>query len=186
MTVSGLTIRNGKGAAEGGGIRCEGSALALRDVVLDGNAASSGGGLYASACAIDVATTRFSGNNAEDYGGGAFLVGSTGQITGSTFTINKGVWGGGLTLQEGAVALRTSNVTNNQAALQGGGLFLGASSEITGTVFDGNSSGWTAGGISSTSTALPCAATRSRTARRSTTAAASTSTCRPPRWPTTS
>jgi CSLREA domain-containing protein len=72
LTASGLTIRNGRTASSGGGIRNEG-ALDLSNATVAGNetTASFGGGISNSGTAtMSIANVTISGNRAEGDGGG--------------------------------------------------------------------------------------------------------------------
>ena len=108
VSVARFTIRGGASSAAGGGRRCEGSSLGVRDTLVTKNPAASGGGLYATGCAVTIAGVQIAENTAEDYGGGALLVNSTGEISGSTIRDNQGEWGGGLTLRDGTVTVRST------------------------------------------------------------------------------
>src|SRR4029079_8446867 len=53
--------------------------------------------------------------------------------------------GGGLTLRDGTVTVRSTSFSNNRAVLQGGGLFIGSNSVFDGCTCDGNQSSGTGG-----------------------------------------
>src|SRR5262249_5130348 len=107
VTISGLTIANGKVADFGAGIESEGS-LTLSNSTLTGNSAGSGGG------------------------GVYFVVNNTGaaslSVSGDTFTNNTGASGAGLfssvTNRSGSVSVTVSNstFTGNTATAAGGAI----------------------------------------------------------------
>jgi hypothetical protein len=114
--LTGLTVRDGKDAEHGGGIRLTSAgALTLQDCVITANEAVYGGGLSLAPGGEAVLTgTTIQGNSASE-GGGGVEVGE----------------GGSLELGEGAL------VTGNSARWFGGGVWLDGAS-LTGGVVSGN------------------------------------------------
>jgi hypothetical protein len=147
VIVEGLTIRNGKTAVSGGGLRCQASKLTLILDVLAGNHAAGGGGLYASGCVLDIGRTRFTSNQAGDLGGGALLESCAGSVHDNEFLGNQGVNGGGLSIREGTLTVLRNTFRTNAAELRGGGLYHDASGEVAGNTFQDNDAGWTGGGV---------------------------------------
>lgn len=148
VRVEGFTIRGGNnGGSAGGGVRCEVSTLGLTGDVLRDNRARGGGGLYASACSLEVADTRFEANDGTDRGGGALLVDSSGEVSGSSFEQNSAVHGAGVQVVGGSLALRGNQMKNNTAGLRGGGLYLDSDGLVEDNVIADNTAGWTGGGV---------------------------------------
>ncbi|HEU5055594.1 MAG TPA: hypothetical protein VFU21_03690 [Kofleriaceae bacterium] len=147
VRVAGFTIRGGANRGAGGAIRCEVSGLSLiADVVRD-SAARGGGGLYASACDLEVVDSEFLGNRGADRGGGALLVESSGEVSGSRFEGNLAVNGAGLLVLGGTVALRGNQMRDNTAELRGGGLYHESDGPVEDNLLAGNTAGWTGGGV---------------------------------------
>ena len=84
--VSGLTIANGSGAGNGGGISNSGTLLLSNCAVLNNIAAGSGGGAM-NAGTLTIAGCTFAGNQATGYGGALRNVGSI-TASDSTFSNN--------------------------------------------------------------------------------------------------
>ena len=127
VEITGVTLRGGSVATDGGGIRSKGH-LALTESVLAGNAAGDhGGGLLVDAnnavAELDGVIVR--DNRAKRTGAG---LGNRGTLTLSRVTVDGnaadgeagGLWNGGL------VTLRGVTLSGNRAAGMGGGQFAGA------------------------------------------------------------
>ncbi len=147
VTLEGFTIRNGKTVDEGGAIRCESSTLRVLGSVIATSAAQGGGGLYATACVLDVSWSAFNDNDGGERGGGALLVGSSGELRSNKFADNKGINGGGLHSIDGSVVIRSNEFRTNHAVLRGGGLYHDSDGLVDANMIIGNDAGWTGGGI---------------------------------------
>jgi hypothetical protein len=147
VTLEGFTIRNGLGAAEGGGLRCERSTVALQDSALVGNRGAGGGGLFATACALDLHGTHVEDNDGDRTGGGALVIDSSATVRASVFVGNRGVNGAGLAVYDSSLTLEDNELRANLAGLRGGGLYLASEGTIAGNRFLDNSAGWTGGAI---------------------------------------
>jgi hypothetical protein len=147
VRLEGFTIRGGDHGSAGGGVRCEVSTLSLVGDVVRDNRARGGGGLYASACSVEVADSRFEGNQGADRGGGALLVNSSGEVSGSLFEQNGAVHGAGVQVVGGTVALRGNQMRSNAAGLRGGGIYLDSDALVEGNLIADNTAGWTGGGV---------------------------------------
>jgi large repetitive protein len=140
VTISGLTIKNGKPARDGGGIYNIGT-LTLNKSTVSGNTAnySNGGPLLS--------------------GGGIYNIGTLG-LTNSTVSSNttNGGWGGGI-YNAGTMTLTNSTISGNHASGFGGGIYVvgGAVQLYNATIAynraDSDSSGNGDGAASSTRTA---------------------------------
>ncbi len=147
VEVRGFTIQRGSTAAEGGGVRCQDSRLALRDSVVADSRGAGGGGLFAQGCRLDVTATRFERNDGGARGGGALLVDSAGAVVDSQLLANRATEGAGAASLGGSVELRGGAVRANIAGLRGGGLYHASDAAITDAVIADNTAGWTGGGL---------------------------------------
>ena len=148
VTVRGLTLRNGRNAGAGGGVRCTQSRLVINASVIASNVADGGGGLYASFCALTVTGTLFQNNDGNSRsGGGAWVVDSSGAIDSSRFLGNQAELGGGVAIVEGTLVLRDSEIRDNVGAVRGGGLYHSSNAAVLRTTIADNSSNWIAGGV---------------------------------------
>lgn len=148
VTVRGLTLRNGRSAGPGGGIRCTSSKLTVNTSVIRDSRGAGGGGLYATGCALSVTGTRFENNNGgSGMGGGAWVASSSGVIATSKFLSNRGELGGGVAVVEGTMVLRDSEIRGNIGAVRGGGLYHSSNAAVLRTKILGNTSNWIGGGV---------------------------------------
>ena len=147
VRIEGFTIRGGDHGSSGGGVRCEVSTLSLTGDIVRDNRARGGGGLYASACSLEIAATRFENNDGADRGGGALLVNSSGEVSGSSFEGNSSVNGAGVQVVGGSVVLRGNQMKSNTAELRGGGLYHDSDGLVEDNVIADNTAGWTGGGV---------------------------------------
>ncbi|MEX1253945.1 MAG: CSLREA domain-containing protein [Dehalococcoidia bacterium] len=127
MEIAGVTVRNGGGVADGGGIRFDGGTLRLTAVVVSGNAATDGGGIFNGIDGtLTVGESIVSGNSAELRGGGVWNSGEA-TITKSAVTENTaGFAGGGLMNIGGTLSATNVTVSGNTAVDLAGGIFSGA------------------------------------------------------------
>lgn len=148
VTVRGLTFTNGSTSGPGGGIRCSASRLIVNTSVVTENEADGGGGLYATSCALTVAGSRFANNDGNSrWGGGAWVVGSSGTIRNSRFIGNRAERGGGVAIEEGTLVLRDSVLRRNVGAVRGGGLYHSSNAAVLRTSILDNTSNWIGGGV---------------------------------------
>ncbi len=159
-TLSGLTIRDGDGGPQGGGIAVGlGAALNLGSVIVTANVAISGAGIYSqgNTTLADVrltgngdATTVTGGglnnsgsatltrvtvdNNTATRGAGIYSIGPALTIDNSTISGNVGTGtaqGGGLYTNQTGYVITNSTIAYNSAAFGGGGLYTAASNAIS-------------------------------------------------------
>ncbi|MBP9663464.1 MAG: hypothetical protein KBD94_02505, partial [Pyrinomonadaceae bacterium] len=130
VTLSGLTIRNGKlpdnGNASNGGALFSQFTLTIADCAFANNQTGShGGAINASAAALLISNSTFSNNRAGTaYSGGAIMAGVASgiQINNSHFSDNTAHYGGAIAAAYGTDTFITdSTFTNNQALLGNGG-----------------------------------------------------------------
>ncbi|HEX9003298.1 MAG TPA: choice-of-anchor Q domain-containing protein [Blastocatellia bacterium] len=142
VTISGLTISNGKTTSgQGGGILNNGT-LSLTNCILSGNQASAsvaqGGGIYSATGTLNVSNCTLSGNTSSSNnnisgnnlgGGGIFVGNGVVNITGSTFSGNTSTnvggsgshGGGGLYLEAGTLNISNSTLSGNTVSNGAGG-----------------------------------------------------------------
>ena len=158
LTLSGLTIQNGK-SSSGGGVYADGN-ITVTNCIFDSNEAPTGGGLSGST--VTATNCTFKNNEASSSGGGIYGV-SPVTVTDCNFDSNRATNGGGVygstiitincnfesnlaTNNGGGVYGRIVTATNcifksNRATDGGGGAYVGTSScSITATdcIFENN------------------------------------------------
>jgi hypothetical protein len=112
-TVSGNSAGGGGG---GGGIFSSGGPLTLSNSVVSGNSAGFGGGIWNSNGTVNVINSTISGNNATPYGGGGISnVSSTLNVINSTISGNNSADAGGGIYNSGTSNLFNSTIAFNQA-----------------------------------------------------------------------
>lgn len=122
VTISALTIANGRDVAQGGGIRNSGT-LTLNNCAVTGNTAPQGGGiendgtLTMTNCTVSNNTQTGTG-----FGGGMAIFGPTTTLTNCTFSNNQAVGdGGAIDLEAGTLTLTNCTIANNQSTGSGSG-----------------------------------------------------------------
>jgi len=168
ITMSGLTVRNGRPVSGNGG----GGAVTTRDAVitLTGNTFGAnaalerykyGGGAYIASGSGEITLTGNSfDNNTADYGGaGAVVRSNTGTILlfQNTFTDNvdpNWVGGGAYIVTSGSVTLEKNIFSRNSSLIWGGGLLCLADTAVAlmNNTFDTNSGGTGSGAYISSNT----------------------------------
>jgi CSLREA domain-containing protein len=155
MTVSGVTLQNGRlttSGGQGGGIFLAGTqtfVLSNSSVLNDSltGASSSGGGIAVLAGQLTLMNTTVGGNSGVGAGGGLFLSSTvTAAVSNSTFSSNSANGGGGLggaiRLSNGATLTATnSTFATNSSGFTGGAIENGGASgglTITNSTFSGN------------------------------------------------
>jgi uncharacterized protein (TIGR03437 family) len=136
VTISDLTISNGK-ATTGGGIASSSSLTLTRCAVINNNApddtvfGGAGGGVFVSGRTASFTDCTFSGNTGGSFGGAIYIVDADTTISGCTINENSsGGFGGGIEydlLISSSAKLRVSNSTisgNRNSSGFGGGLYL--------------------------------------------------------------
>jgi hypothetical protein len=130
LRVTGLTLRNGKYAGNGGGLYAAvgdaGTVSIEANTIKDNTASfSRGGGVYVYALEGTVALTsnRIEGNASGDYGGGVHVSspGGTVALTNNTIVSNTSSLGGGVCFEYGSTAFLKRNLFEGNI---GGGVYL--------------------------------------------------------------
>lgn len=135
VTISGLTIRNGKtGFDYGGGILNQGS-LALTSCVLSGNVSGYWGGGIFNFGVLTLTSCTITGNSAMSGGAGIANVNGTLSITGCTVSNNilTSNIGGGLAIEGGHTTIGKSTFSGNTAG-DGSGGAIGMLADATLTI----------------------------------------------------
>ena len=133
VTMTALTIRNGKDNYGGGGGISNDGTLILEDAEVVSNTASYGGGIYNNGVLTLTRTTVAS--NQSDQGGGIYHEsGARLVIRESTIRDNvaaNGGSGGGLFVNGGTVTVERSTISGNQADDQSGAFHVQGSATVT-------------------------------------------------------
>jgi hypothetical protein len=157
VTLSGLTIANGKAPADGispesgGGIYSYGRELTIANCAISGNSSqNNGGGISCfgagfGASQVSIINSTLSGNSAPA-GGAAYVdgigfygyAGSVLRVTNSTISGNTASGGGGI-YNVGGLTITNSTISGNSATVDGGGILNLGSSTINNSTLSGNS-----------------------------------------------
>lgn len=146
--ISGLTIEDGNGGLQGGGIENKGT-LTVTNCTFSDNATSDFGAAISNGGTLTVASSIISGNHAVDgFGGGIGNqgIGTSLTITDSTISGNTSEeGGGGIFINGGTVAIANSTISGNTGGTVasggfGGGIYANeATMAITNSTISGNS-----------------------------------------------
>ncbi len=119
VTLKNLTIVNGKGGWESGGVYTSGDII-IKNCIISNNSASNGGGFYHYGNVV-VTNSIFS-NNSGEYSGGGFYNHGNAVVTNSTFSNNSANYGdGGGFYNYGNAVVTNSTFSNNSVKYDGGG-----------------------------------------------------------------
>ncbi|GJL65577.1 MAG: hypothetical protein NPIRA05_05480 [Nitrospirales bacterium] len=170
VTISGLTIQNGRGGSmlSGGGVNIvEGSTLELRDsIVRDNETSAPGGGiandgsLYLLRSTVrdnkipndsTVETPPQGGGGGTQHSGAGIMnfLGADLTIENSTITGNFTTRGGGIRNAGGTMEIRNSTISGNTARIRGGGLMNYGDADISFTTITDNQARSTPGNAAS-------------------------------------
>jgi predicted outer membrane repeat protein len=141
LTLSGVTIANGGGTAQGGGISVDSNtALIVSDTTFNGNSADMrGGAIFVSGLAsLTVDSSTFTGNLAGNIGG-AIHNGGTAMVTRSTFIDNSAsIGGGGAISTNGQMTAVDDTFVGNATSSDGGAISDLASITVINSTFSTN------------------------------------------------
>src|SRR5436309_1818998 len=122
VSISGLTIANGKANPWGGGIQ-NAATLAVNDCIISGNSTDGdGGGIYNTGT-ITLNNCTISGNTAFD---GAGIRDESGAVTANNCTVSSNACmfnGGGIFGYQDTITLNNCTVSSNSAPQYGGGIY---------------------------------------------------------------
>jgi len=150
VVISGVTIRNGSGVPQGGGILNEATLTLINSTVVNNNA-DDGGGIFNDGGMVTLTDSTLSGNTAY-FSGGGIKNDNGGVMTLTNSTINDNsattVDGGGID-NLGTARLASSTVSDNSAGHDGGGIdnWTNTTVELTNSTVSGNTAGNDGGGI---------------------------------------
>lgn len=144
VTISGLTIRNGRAsgsspAGDGGGIYSDHATLTLNSCAVSGNSAEQlGGGIVnnsfgSGSATLTINNSTLSGNSAVSFGGGGiFSDGRGGNVIvtinnstlsgNSTSNVGGGIWNDGNS-GSATLTIKNSTLSGNSSGSNGGGIF---------------------------------------------------------------
>ncbi len=152
VTLSGMTLADGKAIGGNGGAILGNGALTILDSTISGNTATNvgatgyGGGI--SGGQLTLIRSTVTGNTAENDGGG---IESSGPLTviDSTISGNTALsFGGGIALFSGPADFTNSTIQGNDAGNAGGGIFnSGGTISLAGTTVSGNTAVDSGGGL---------------------------------------
>jgi hypothetical protein len=129
LTLSEVNISSNNATGNGGGVYNENGSLTIERSNFLSNVGAMGGGVYSTGGNLTIDSSTFAGNLAEDKGAGVYSSDNAADIVSSTFSGNIAeVSGGGLFLHPGGTStasVRHSTITLNNA-LTGGGIAVGA------------------------------------------------------------
>jgi hypothetical protein len=151
LTVTGVTITNGRTAGLGGGIQNAGRLIVDNSKITQNNAGNGGGVANAAGATATISGTLISQNTTTGVGGGGiinfgFLTVFQGNILNNTAPIN----GGGVNTQPGGVSnINQTSVNNNTSGGAGGGLSNLGTTNLNGSQVRRNIAGAPGGGIAS-------------------------------------
>lgn len=142
LTLSGVTIANGKLASSGGGIGvAAGANLSVSRTVFNSNSAGNGGAISVTAGAtLAVDESTFAGNTTTGVGGGAIINFGTATISNSTFANNRAPINGGAvnTQPAGTTTVVNSTFAGNTSAGLGGATSNLGTTNLLDSTFSGN------------------------------------------------
>jgi CSLREA domain-containing protein len=157
VSISGVTIRNGKTADNGGGINNDHGILTLTNSIVSGNNSGSiGGGIFNISPAVTTLINSTVSGNTANIGGGISNVGGTVTLFISTVSGNTAFTeGGGIGNAQGPLTVSNSTVSGNLSS-NGGGIsntFLGSAMTLVNSTVSGNRANNNGGGIYNTAVA---------------------------------
>ena len=120
VTISDLTVSNGRSSGGGGGILNSGT-LTINNCSISNNTAAGGGGGIAGSGILNINDSTISGNAAE-FGAGLSVIATT-TLTNTTISSNRAVTNGGGIQNLGPITLSSVTVYRNTAQSSGGGIF---------------------------------------------------------------
>ncbi|MEO0605521.1 MAG: hypothetical protein AAF211_29085 [Myxococcota bacterium] len=140
LTLSALTLRQGRASTSGGAIFASNGAVRLAGVRLDDNRTPvDGGAVMAVASSLLVQASAVVGNHAGGNGGGLAMVDGCAEVQFTAFDDNTSQGrGGGLSASGSSVSVISGRFDGNRAASVGGALQVEGPLEITGTGFTAN------------------------------------------------
>jgi hypothetical protein len=138
VTLTNVSIRNGRNSASGGGAIANGGMLTVTNSTFSGNSARFAGAIDNSGT-LTVTNSIFSDNRTNNTvrGGGGINNSGTLTVTNSIFSATLGYYGGAI--ENGStLTVSSSTFSGNSAAQFGGAIANGGTLTITNSTFSGN------------------------------------------------
>ncbi|MBI2887938.1 MAG: right-handed parallel beta-helix repeat-containing protein, partial [Chloroflexi bacterium] len=152
VDIAGVTIRNGKGLSEGGGI-LNGGVLSITKSIVSSNTAGTGelsgnGGGILNNGTLAIQDSIVSSNLSGVYGGGIYNLSGSFTMTGSTLRDNIGGYGGAIRSESSTTTISSSTISDNTASFASGGGILSVygTLTVTGSTISDNNALMAAGG----------------------------------------
>lgn len=146
LTLQGFTVQGGD-ADVGGGARCDGATLRVRQSIFTANTAGVAGGLGATACEVVLSGNTWTDNESNNQGGAVYVDQSDTDVDGDVFENNRSWHGGALMALGGSLRVTASTFTGNFSQGLGGALEAWGAVVLSGNTIVGNSALYTGGGI---------------------------------------
>ncbi|MEZ4592421.1 MAG: Ig-like domain-containing protein [Chloroflexota bacterium] len=137
VTLTNLTLQNGRAATAGGAVRSGGN-LVISDAVLRHNSANADGGALSVTGNLTLTNTEVLSNTASGEGGGVKVTGEMGVVNGRFQNNQSGSYGGGIHANTN-LTINGTQFVSNTAALYAGGVWAWANATIVNATFDHNS-----------------------------------------------
>ncbi len=158
VSMSGITIANGKAVDNGGGILVDNESLTLTNVVLNGNSApTNGGAVFVNVTAGSLTATecKFTNNSAKYGGAIARSWNGSVSLTRCSLTGNNAIIGdgGAIYMNWGSLTVESCLIANNSAGGNGGGVTcadLMGKAYFSNSTFSANTATGNGGGIADT------------------------------------
>jgi hypothetical protein len=148
VTISGLTIADGRSPVIAGGIYNDGT-LMVSNCMITGNSSADDGGGIVNDGILTVSDSMLSGNKVLDIGtGGGILNTGTLTISNTILTNNFANSGSGLD-NRGMATVSSCTITSNNGADDGGGIYNSGTLTVQSSTLSGNFAYDNGGGISS-------------------------------------
>lgn len=152
VTVSGLTLANGGGSSDAGGIDADGGVhVTVSESVLSGNQSTgNGAAIQAMGTPLTVRRSTITGNQTSGSTGGILSLAGGLTLSASTVSGNSGTEAGGIGVADGDVQIANSTISGNTADTNNGGgaLLYYAVGRISESTVSGNHApGGSGGGI---------------------------------------
>jgi uncharacterized repeat protein (TIGR01451 family) len=133
VSISGLTVTNGRDSGGGGGGILNQGTMQLNDIVVTGNTSpNSGAGIFNSGASaqLTIGKSSITGNTADENAGGIFNSNGQLTLTESTISGNTATGDGGGIASAGSATITNTTISGNNARGDGGGMQL-ASGNLT-------------------------------------------------------
>jgi len=138
---------------EGGGAYLSSATVTINNVFIGGNEALTGGGLMAYGSQLSLVNSMISGNmgGEDSFGGGVYLVDTTGTLNGVSIAGNSAFRGGGMFIFSGSATIEKSTLSGNEATA-GGGIYAAADATVSmvNSTLSGNEATAAGGGLMTT------------------------------------